>query len=131
MSSSQVGKGRGTTVAEVAGAAGGAYAGHEIEKRMKATKHYEVVVRLENGGSQTISYATQPAFAVGARVKVDGGTLTVVQAWGLGQAKTKAVAQALKLDQEAIFQVPRADADRVKILDDREDIIQNPLLITG
>jgi len=76
---SQVGQGRGTTVAEVAGAAGGAYAGREIERRMKTTKHYEVVVRLENGGSQTISYATQPAFAVGARVKVENGTLAVLQ----------------------------------------------------
>jgi len=76
---SQVGKGRGTTAAQVAGAAGGAYAGNEIEKRMKSTKHYEVVVRLENGGSQTFSYEAQPGFAVGARVKVENGTLAVVQ----------------------------------------------------
>ena len=76
---SQVGQGRGTTAAQVAGAAGGAFAGNEIEKRMKTTKHYEVVVRLENGGSQTVSYETQPGFAVGAKVKVENGTLTVVQ----------------------------------------------------
>jgi len=76
---SQVGQGRGTTAAQVAGAAGGAYAGNEIEKRMKTTKHYEVIVRLENGGSQTVSYETQPGFAVGARVKVENGTLTVIQ----------------------------------------------------
>ena len=76
---SQVGQGRGTTVAEVAGAAGGAYAGKEIEKRMKTTKHYEVVVRLENGGSKTVSYAAQPGFAVGAKVKLENGTLAVVQ----------------------------------------------------
>lgn len=75
---SQVGKGRGTTVAQVAGAVGGAYAGNEIEKRMKTTKHYEVIVRLENGGSQTVSYAAQPDFAVGTRVKVENGTLAVV-----------------------------------------------------
>jgi len=66
-------------VAEVAGAAGGAYAGHEIERKMKATKHYEVVVRLENGGTRTVSYATQPGFAVGARVRLENDTLTVVQ----------------------------------------------------
>lgn len=76
---SQVGQGRGTTAAQVAGAAGGAFAGNEIEKRMKTTKHYEVVVRLENGGSQTVSYEAQPGFAVGAKVKVENGTLTVVQ----------------------------------------------------
>lgn len=75
----QVGQGRGTTVAQVAGAAGGAYAGNEIEKRMKTAKHYEVLVRLENGGSQTISYPTQPGFAVGTKVKVESGTLTVRQ----------------------------------------------------
>lgn len=75
---SQVGQGRGTSVAEVAGAAGGVYAGNEIEKRMKTTKHYEVVVRLENGGSKTVSYEAQPGFAVGARVKVNNGTLTVM-----------------------------------------------------
>lgn len=76
---SQIGDGRTTTVAQVAGAAGGAYAGNEIEKRMKTTKHYEVVVRLENGGSQTFAYEAQPPFAVGAKVKVDNGILTVVQ----------------------------------------------------
>ena len=75
---SQVGHGAGTTVAEVAGAAGGAYAGKEIEKRMKTTKHYEVLVRLENGGTKTISYAAHPGFAVGAKVKVENGTLTVL-----------------------------------------------------
>ena len=76
---SQVGQGRGTTVAEVAGAAGGVYAGNEIEKRMKTAKHYEVVVRLENGGSKTVSYAAEPGFAVGARVKLENGTLAVIQ----------------------------------------------------
>ncbi len=76
---SQIGQGRGTTVAEVAGAAGGVYAGNEIEKRMKSTKHYEVVVRLENGGTQTVSYAAQPGFTVGTKVKVENGSLAVVR----------------------------------------------------
>lgn len=72
---SQIGGGKGTTIAEIAGAAGGVFAGNEIEKRMKTTKHYEAVVRLDNGGSQTFSYAAQPGFAVGARVKVENGVL--------------------------------------------------------
>jgi outer membrane lipoprotein SlyB len=75
----QVGHGTGKTVATVAGAAGGAYVGNEVEKRVKTTKHYEVIVRLENGGTQTITYTEQPPFAVGARVKVENGALTVVQ----------------------------------------------------
>lgn len=74
----QVGHGTGKTVATVAGAAGGAYVGNEVEKRVKTTKHYEVIVRLENGGTQTITYTEQPSFAVGARVKVENGALTVV-----------------------------------------------------
>jgi outer membrane lipoprotein SlyB len=72
---SQVGHGAGTTVAQVAGAAGGAYVGNEIEKRMKTTKHYEVVVRLDNGGSKTVSLAAHPGFAVGSRVTVANGTV--------------------------------------------------------
>lgn len=75
---SQIGHGKGTTAAEVAGAASGVYVGNEIEKRMKTTKHYDVVVRLENGGSRTISYATQPTFAVGARVRVENDALALV-----------------------------------------------------
>lgn len=72
---SQIGSGKGTTVAEVAGAVGGVVAGNEIERRMKATKHYEVVVRLDNGGTQTYSYPAAPAFAVGARVRSENGVL--------------------------------------------------------
>lgn len=71
----QVGGGTGKTVATVAGAAGGAYAGKEIENRMKTTKHYEVIARLENGGTQAIPYETDPGYKVGDRVRVEGGTL--------------------------------------------------------
>lgn len=76
---SQIGGGTGKTVATVAGAAGGVYVGNEVEKRVKTTSHYEVIVRLENGGTQTITYTAQPPFAVGARVKVENGALTVMQ----------------------------------------------------
>ena len=75
---SQVGRGDGTTIAQVLGAAGGAYAGNEVEKRMKTTKHYEVVVRLEGGGSQMISYPSDPALKIGTRVRVDNGTLVQI-----------------------------------------------------
>ena len=72
---SQIGQGRGTTAAEIAGAVGGAVAGNEVEKRVKKTKHYDVFVRLQGGGTQTISYATEPAFRVGDKVRVENGTL--------------------------------------------------------
>jgi outer membrane lipoprotein SlyB len=72
---SQMGRGRGTTAAEIAGAVGGAVAGNEIEKRVKKTRHYDVSARLQGGGTQTISYATEPAFRVGDKVRVENGTL--------------------------------------------------------
>jgi len=72
---SQVGQGTGTTVAEIAGAIGGAYAGRELEKNMKKTKHDEVVVRLQGGGTQTFTYAGASGFRVGDKVKVVNGAL--------------------------------------------------------
>lgn len=72
---SQVGKGSGKTAAQVLGAAGGAYAGREIEKNVRKSKVYEVVTRLEGGGTQTISYETDPGYKVGDRVRVEGGAL--------------------------------------------------------
>lgn len=72
---SQVGSGRGTTAAEIAGAVGGAVVGNEIEKRVRKTRHYDVVARLSGGGTQTVSYANEPAFKVGDRVRVEGGVL--------------------------------------------------------
>jgi len=68
-------RGSGKTIAQVAGAAGGAWAGNEIEKKVRSTKHYEVVVRLENGGTQTVSLPTQPQVSVGTRVRVENGSL--------------------------------------------------------
>jgi outer membrane lipoprotein SlyB len=72
---SQIGHGGGKTVAEIAGAAGGAYLGNEIEKKVHTTTHYNVVVRMDGGGSQTVSYATQPGFSAGSHVRVENGTL--------------------------------------------------------
>lgn len=75
---SQVGRGDGTKIATVLGAAGGAYAGNEVEKRMKTTKHYEVTVRLEGGGSQMVSYPSDPALKIGTRVRVENGALVQI-----------------------------------------------------
>jgi outer membrane lipoprotein SlyB len=71
----QVGGGSGRKIATVAGAAGGAYAGHQIEKHVKTTKRYDVVVRMEDGGARTFPYDSEPAFHVGAKVKVVEGAL--------------------------------------------------------
>ena len=71
----QIGGGSGRKIATVAGAAGGAYAGHQIEKHVKTTKRYDVVVRMEDGSTRTFPYDAEPAFRVGAKVKVVEGGL--------------------------------------------------------
>ena len=72
---SQVGDGRGRTAAQVLGTVGGALAGREIEKNVKKNTHYEVVTRLESGGTQTVTYATVPPFKMGDKVKIEGNVL--------------------------------------------------------
>lgn len=71
----QVGGGRGRDLATVAGVAGGALAGHEIEKRTKSSRHYDVNVRMEDGSSRHFTYESAPAFQPGDPVKVIDGRL--------------------------------------------------------
>ena len=73
---SQVGGGNGRTAAEIAGALGGAYAGREVEKNVRKQAHYEVLVRLQNGGTQTVSFAAEPGYRVGEKVRITDNTLT-------------------------------------------------------
>lgn len=72
----QVGGGSGKKIATVAGAAGGAYAGHQAEKHLKSTVRYDVTVKMDDGSTQTFSYDSQPAFQAGSKVRVVNGTLT-------------------------------------------------------
>jgi outer membrane lipoprotein SlyB len=72
----QVGGGSGKKIATVAGAAGGAYAGHQTEKHLKSTVRYDVTVKMDDGSTQTFSYDAQPAFQSGSKVRVVNGTLT-------------------------------------------------------
>jgi len=76
MLGNQIGEGTGRTVAQIAGAVGGAYAGRALEAKARTTNHFEVVVRLHNGTTQTVSYATEPGFKVGDKVKVDAGVIS-------------------------------------------------------
>jgi outer membrane lipoprotein SlyB len=71
----QVGGGRGQDLATVVGAVGGAVGGNQIEKSMKSTKSYEIVVRLEDGSSRVIQQAAAPAWRAGDRVRVIGGVI--------------------------------------------------------
>ena len=75
----QIGSGRGNTVATIAGAAGGAYAGNAIEKNKNKKGHYEVAVKLDSGTYQTVSSNDAPTVKEGERVKiVDGNRLALV-----------------------------------------------------
>ena len=71
----QVGGGRGQDIATVVGAVGGAVAGHEIEKRVKSSKSYEITVRFEDGSSRVIHEASATAWRTGDRVKVINGVI--------------------------------------------------------
>ncbi len=71
----KVGKGSGRTIATIIGIAGGAYAGHQIEKTQRRTTRHEVGVRLGNGQYRTITLDTEPLWHVGDKVKILNGAL--------------------------------------------------------
>lgn len=70
----QIGAGRGNTLATVAGAAGGAYVGHELENRQQADA-YKVTVRLNNGSYQAVMQNTDTDLRVGDRVWLENGNV--------------------------------------------------------
>jgi outer membrane lipoprotein SlyB len=70
----QIGSGRGNTVATIAGAGGGAYAGHQIEKSAKKKTYWTVDIRMDGGTTRSFTYSAKPSVKEGERVKlVDGG----------------------------------------------------------
>lgn len=71
----QVGKGSTRDIATIAGAAGGAYAGHKIEQKIKTVKKWEVAVRFDNGEQKTFGFDKDPGFTPGAAVKASKGSI--------------------------------------------------------
>jgi outer membrane lipoprotein SlyB len=71
----QIGGGRGRDVATVAGAAGGAYAGHQTERNMKSGTRYQVQVQLQNGKSRTFTFRAPTSYRVGDAIAINGGKL--------------------------------------------------------
>lgn len=71
----QVGKGTGKDLATIAGAAAGAYGGHKLEERMKATKVWEVQVRLASGEERSFEFDHDPGFAAGDAVRLSGNSI--------------------------------------------------------
>ncbi|MCZ4314482.1 glycine zipper 2TM domain-containing protein [Comamonadaceae bacterium G21597-S1] len=71
----QVGGGSGRTAATVLGAAGGAYAGNEIQKRnQRPDDLMRIGVRLYNGGNVSVTQEPGADLRVGDRVVVQNGT---------------------------------------------------------
>lgn len=71
----QVGGGSGKTAATVIGAAGGAYAGNEIQKNNQQQQGdaYKFTIRMRDGSYQTVMQTTNPDIRVGDRVQIDNG----------------------------------------------------------
>lgn len=71
----QVGGGSGKDLATIAGAAGGAFAGREVEKRVNTRKVWVVRVTYPNGESASYEFAQDPGFRVGDSVKKSDKTV--------------------------------------------------------
>ena len=70
----QVGGGSGKTAATAAGIVGGALVGNEIERSRSNTRQaYQIGVRLQDGGYQTVTQDITPDLHVGDRVRVENG----------------------------------------------------------
>lgn len=70
----QMGGGQGKTATTVIGAAGGAYAGHELEKRgQQSSDAYKLSIRMDNGSYQTVTQTSGAGIRVGDRVQIENG----------------------------------------------------------
>jgi outer membrane lipoprotein SlyB len=71
----QVGGGHGKEAMTVVGAIGGAFAGNQIEKQVKATRSYVTTIRMNDGSSRTIAQAAKPAWRSGDEVRIVDGVV--------------------------------------------------------
>lgn len=71
----QVGSGHGRQLATIAGAIGGAVAGNQIEGSARASRSYDVRVRLNDGNVRTLHQSTPPDWQSGDRVRLVNGQL--------------------------------------------------------
>jgi outer membrane lipoprotein SlyB len=72
----QIGGGSGRSAATAVGVAGGALAGHALEKeRANKSTVYRVTVRTDTGHTRVFEAPKLDGLKVGSRVRVDGGVL--------------------------------------------------------
>jgi outer membrane lipoprotein SlyB len=74
----QIGSGKGNILMTLLGIGGGAYAGHTIEKKIKATSSYVVKVNMQDGSKRTVTQTEKPMFAVGDQVRITNGRLAAM-----------------------------------------------------
>lgn len=70
----QIGRGNGRAVATIAGAAGGAYVGNELEKRSNGQIRYRVGVLMDDGSRRDVHLASAD-WRSGDRVRISDGKL--------------------------------------------------------
>jgi len=72
----QIGGGKGRSAMAILGAAGGAYAGHQVERNARSNTEYQITVRFEDGTTQLITETNPPVWRNGDRVKVNGNQIS-------------------------------------------------------
>ena len=75
----QVGGGTGKTLATVGGAAAGAYAGNEVQKKVTSKTVWVTKVKLKDGSFQTFEQDKQPVWKTGQLVHLREGKLSSLQ----------------------------------------------------
>jgi outer membrane lipoprotein SlyB len=71
----QFGHGKGKTAMTVVGVLGGALAGREVEKQVKATTVSQVTVNMDDGTQRVITVDALNGLGVGSKVRVVGNSL--------------------------------------------------------
>jgi outer membrane lipoprotein SlyB len=71
----QFGSGRGNDAATATGAIAGGVTGHQIERRVKGTSYYSVIVQMDGGGVRTVNVSDPTGLTVGAKVRVVGNDI--------------------------------------------------------
>ena len=66
------------TAGTVVGVAGGAVAGHLIEKQATSGKTFEIGVKFDDGTSKTFNQDSHPSWKAGDRVKLNNGALASI-----------------------------------------------------
>ncbi|HRE18605.1 MAG TPA: glycine zipper 2TM domain-containing protein [Rhodocyclaceae bacterium] len=73
----QTGGGNGKKAMTVLGALGGAYAGHQVEKRVRTETQYEITVRFDDGTVRSVTQSSMQ-WRNGDRVRLSNGQLAAL-----------------------------------------------------